>query len=312
MDQTWYTGSTWARPILTGDNPINSSITLSSCSYQVGSLNNFFELGGLKYYIIDNFEMVGLCQSDVGQPGHHDIFVSYGSICNSGCSGGIPLILINLYMHGWSHVQFAGSNGSGSCTGSNVCFNIFVFNGAVIGGGVGESVHNNVVDGSDSDPGGAGLCFGGFYDVAYNVFRNTSQCVVGSIHLFHDHMKTSTRMGTPMSLNRSLETAGTNAVYNNVFRHLETAASSMREWQQSPLFWRRRAVAAAGGTTDYFFNNLIYDVGNMEYFNIGNHGSTLGNYTIFSNTFQTNVNQTIFNCQYLFRRFTDRYQQPFH
>ena len=55
----------------------------------------------------------------------------------------------------------------------------------------------------------------------------------------------------------------------------------------------------ATGTTDYIFNNLIYDVGPMEYINIGQSGTAVGNYTFFNNTFQSNANQTIFNCNYL-------------
>jgi hypothetical protein len=295
VDQTWHSGSAWARPILNGDNPINPSTTLSSCSYQMGSLNNFFELGGLQYYIIDNFEMTGMCQSDVGQPSHHDIYISYGGLRNS-------MTFQNLYIHGWSHVQFAASNGSSGCTGSTVCVNIFAFNGSVSGSSVGEIVHNNVVDGSDSDPGGAGLCFGGFYDVAYNVFRYTSQCVVGQLHLFHDNLyEYFYENGHSNVLESMAETAGANAVYNNVFRHLETAGVVGCGSGNNPPcsggvgLW----PLPASGTTDYFFNNLMYDVGSMEVFNIGNHGSTLGNYTVFNNTFQTNVNQPVFGCQYL-------------
>jgi hypothetical protein len=44
---------------------------------------------------------------------------------------------------------------------------------------------------------------------------------------------------------------------------------------------------------------LIYAVGGIELVNIGNSGSTVGNYVIFNNTFQTTPNQVIFNCNYL-------------
>lgn len=303
VDPTWYTGGAWARPILTGDNPVCNANTVgpncisttdsygqpefyvNSCAYQMGSTNNFFELSGLQYYIVDNFEMAGMCQSDVGQPGHHDIFLSYGSLRNS-------MTFQNLYMHGWSHLQFAGKNGSAACNGSVVCFNIFIFNGSVTGSSVGEIVHNNVVDGSDSDPAGAGVCFGGFYDVAYNAFRYTSQCIPGQFHVFHDNLyEYFYENGHSNVLEMMAESSPANAVYNNVLRHVETFVTSGGGVGLWPY--------PATGTTDYIFNNLIYDVGPMEYINIGQSGTAVGNYTFFNNTFQSNANQTIFNCNYL-------------
>jgi hypothetical protein len=282
VDPGWYSGSTWARPILNGDNPINPSQTLSSCAYQMGGSNNFFELSGLQYYIIDNFEMTGLCQSDTGQPGHHDIFVSYGSLRAS-------MTFENLYMHGWSHVQFAGPNGSNACNGNTVCFNIFAFNGSVMGGGTGEILRDNVVDGSDSDPAGAGLCFGGFYDVAYNVFRYTSQCVASQIHSFHDNLyEYFYENGHSNMLESTTETSGTNAVYNNLFRHIQNTCKSgcgVGIWPAPP-----------SGTTDYYFNNLFYDSGAVELFNIGQNGGSQGPLVLFNNTWEWGNGGAFFGC----------------
>lgn len=286
VDQAWFSGSSWARPILTGDNPTSASTSLSSCSHQTsGDGNDMIDISGLQYYIIDNFEMTGLCQSSVGQPGGNDTYVRYGSLRATST-------FTNLYIHGWTHVRFAGPNGSGSCTGSNVCFNIFAFQGSVIGGGAGEVIQNVVVDGSDSDPAGAGLCFGGFYDVSNSVFRYTSQCVTSTLHTFHDNLyEYFFENGHSNVLESSNnEFNGNNTVYNNVFRHLETSGGTggVGMW----LF-------PTAGNTDYVFNNMMYDVGSMELVNIGNHGSTVGSYTIFNNTFQTSISQSIFNNMYL-------------
>ena len=275
VDTTWFTGASWARPILNADNPPCNAGTLSgtckaesstnfdlfyvtSCAYQIGSANDFFDFGGLKYYIVDNFEMTGLCQSDVGQPTHHDVYLSYGSP-----SG--PMWFLNLYAHGWSHLQFAGANGGVACTGSAVCFNIFVFNG----GGVppnGENVLKVVVDGSDSDPMSAGFCFGGMYNVAYNVILNTSQCVA-TPHLFHDNLYADFYENGHSNWFEELgEPVGTNAVYNNVGYNLQTSGplnGGVLMWPDPPV-----------GTTEFVFNNLLYNVGNMETFNIGQNGSS--------------------------------------
>ena len=118
VDQTWYTGGSWARPILTGDNPICGPLTLggncnqgglstynvkqyyvSSCAYQVGSANYLLSLSGSSHFILDNFELTGLCQNATGQPANHDEYISYGS------SG--DMRYLNLYIHGWTHVQYA-------------------------------------------------------------------------------------------------------------------------------------------------------------------------------------------------------------
>jgi hypothetical protein len=302
VDPGWYSGSVWARPILNGDNPIcdsagggcNQGTTacsgsncpgsyyVSSCPYQIGGENTFLEVSGLQYYIIDNLEMTGLCQSDTGQPGHHDVYVSYGSLRAT-------MTFQNLYIHGWSHLKFAGANGGTSCTGGSVCFNIFAFNGSVMGGGSGEVIHNNVVDGADSDPIGAGLCFGGFYDVAYNAFRYTSQCVYSDMHVFHDNLyEDFYENGHSNMLEGASEPSGTNAVYNNVFRHIESYCKSgcgIGFWPIPPV-----------GTTDYYFNNLIYDQGAVEGFNVGQNGKNQGPLMIFNNTIEWALGGSFFGC----------------
>jgi len=287
VDPGWSSGASWVRPILTGDNAINASTTLSSCSYQIGSANDFFDLGGLQYYIVDNFEMLGLCQSSTGQPGHHDVYFSYGGLRG-------PVVFMNDYLHGWSHVQFAGSNGGPACTGSAVCINIFMFNGSVSSAPPGETVVKVVVDGSDSDPAGAGLCFGGFYNVSYSAFLYTSQCVTGSLHLFHDNLYGNfyeNGHSNVLESGNNSDIAGTNAIYNNVFFNLETTGSAggVGLWPSPPV-----------GSADYIFNNLMYAVGQMEVFNVGLNGGDQGSIVAFNNTFQINSSSgdgAIFGCQ---------------
>ena len=311
VDQTWYAGGSWARPTLTADNPPCNENTLGSncfsgtdswnqtyfyvntCAYQATGSNNIIDVSGLAYYVIDNLEMTGLCLSDVGQPGGRDTYVSYHSVCNQSCSGSNPpLVVTNNYIHGASHLKYAASNGSAGCNGSTVCFNLWAFQGAVINVSVGETIQNNVVDFADSDPVGEGLCFGGFYNVAYNVFRYTTQCLPNPLHLFHDNLyEYFFENGHSNVLEDIGEGAGTNAIYNNVFRHIEanlTANGGIFLWLAPPT----------SGVSDYIFNNVAYDVGNLEYANEGGTAgnNAKGNYVFFNNTFQSNVSQPIIRC----------------
>ena len=299
VDQNWYSGTSWARPTLTADNPLCNASTIgsncfsgsypggfyyvNSCAYQIpGGSNNFLELGARRFYIIDNLEMTGLCSSQAGQPSHTNDYFSYG-----GASG--PIEFINLYIHGATHTRFAGLNGSGSCTSSTVCFDSKVFEGSTLND-PGEIIKNVVVDFSDSDGIGTGLCYCGFYDVSDSVFRYTSQTVVRDINTFHDNLYEYFFENGHSNALESVGDSGNTTVYNNIFRHMETTGGN-----GGVLIW----MLPPSGATSYFFNNLAYDIGQMEYNNIGDSHTATGNYVYFNNTFQTTVNQSIMGCQNL-------------
>jgi hypothetical protein len=306
VDIGWYSGASWARPVLTAGNPLcNPSLvngttcstsTMSigivqyyvpSCAYQLGSNNQMISMGNEGYIWIDNFEMTGLCQSLPGQSGGgadgQNVYVRY-----SGMSG--PVVFENLYIHGASHLQFAGWLTSAACNvNPSVCLNITAFVGSVTGNGgnPGDTVIFNVVDFADSDTGGGQLlCGGGLYNAAYNVFRYTSSCVPKPLHVFHDNLYEYFFENGHSNLIESFDVGPISAFYNNVIRHVDTSGAT-----GSVLLW----LGPQTGGTDYIFNNLIYDVGGVEYLNTGGTGLTTnkGNYTYFNNTFQSNVNQPI-------------------
>ena len=305
VDQTWYTGGSWARPILTADNPLCNAGTangttcvswtdkygqpgyyVSSCPYQIGNTNNLVDVGFSKYINVDNFELTGLCMSHTNQPTNSDDYVAYGS-------AQAPLYFTNLYIHGATHLQFGAYNADPSCHGVPlVCVNTSAFAGSVNNGSVGETVAFNVVDFSDSDPVGQWSCFGGFYNVAYNVFNYTSDCLPNPLHLFHDNLVENFFENGHSNLLEDIgESAGVNAIYNNVFAHVEHYVSSgggVFLWPAPPT----------SGVNDYFFNNVAYDVGNLEYFNFGGTAgaNANGNYILFNNTWQSNTQQAIIRC----------------
>lgn len=294
VDQAWYTGSAWARPMMTGDNPVCGPSTVgsgctkgslstyklsqyyvSSCAYQVGSSNHLFTFSGSSHFILDNFEITGLCQSAPGQPGNHDEYISYGS------SGDMKFL--NLYLHGWTHVQYADVNGGGGCNSGNVCFGISIFAGG--NSSTPDDLHTyEVIDGSDSDPVAAQACYCDFWEVSYSYIGNQSNIITRYPHLFHDNLfEYWYENGHGNVLESVGDASGTNAVYNNVFRHVNTTADP-----GDPMFW----PYPPPGTTDYFFNNVSYDVTNMEYFNVGQNApetSGQGPLVVFNNTFQNNA-----------------------
>jgi hypothetical protein len=318
VDPGW-PSSGWARPILTADNsPCSNSTTgtmpdgatcvsatsstyfsggtgyfgqpgnyVSSCAYQVGNSNDLVDIGFSKYIMFDNFELTGLCQSGPQHGGsNEDTYIRYGSIQ-------APVYFTNLYIHGASHTQYAGPNGFPVCNAPAVCINLWAFQGGSGNGATfGEEVYDNVVDFADSDPGGQGLCFGGFWDVAYNVFRYSSNCGPNPLHTFHDNLYEWFFENGHSNLLEDLgEYNGVNVIYNNVFRHVEiylTSGGGVFLWPAPPL----------SGVNDYIFNNIGYDVGGLEYFNFGGTvgNNALGNYVLFNNTFQTNVSQPIIRC----------------
>jgi len=288
VDPGWYSGSSWSRPILTGDNPLTPNPgtrgdSVSKCSYQSGSLNDLWLAQSLQYYILDNFELVGECNSDTNQPNGQDNYVDDNGSSNATYE--------NLYIHGWTHTSSAvtnvkaiegGSAGQGADTQSGMLWQYIV------------------VDGSDSDPAGA-FCnqFDGWYAVQYSVFRYISQNVFTLLHVFHDNLveywySTPPNAGHGNMFEADNEWNGPiNAVYNNVFRHIYADATSQTAGNVG--FWPQPST----GTTDYYFNNVGYDFyGGGNYFDVGqnSNGGNQGTLKIFNNTFVSADGDAIMDC----------------
>jgi hypothetical protein len=309
VDQSWSCTGTWARPILTGDNPLCNSSTVgtggctqyngssldqlyyvTSCAYQNGSSGNqIIDASYVPYYIWDNLELTGLCEKNPGQLAHYDDYIDI-----AGLTG--PQWFTNLYIHGWSHLSWADHNGGPGCTASTVCVNVFAFDGGTISGGpLKETFLQVVVDGSDSDPGGGQFCFSGAYDTAYSVILYTSQCIANDLHLFHDNIYGDfyeNGHSNMLESNNQAETAGTNAFYNNVLYNLETSGNQTGGYGI--------ALSPPVGTTDYIFNNIWWNVGGLQNALAVSSSNTanVGSIIAFNNTFQVNPSYTdnVFSC----------------
>lgn len=269
VDQSWSSGGSWTRPILTYDNPPNASQTLASCP--IPTAGNMFDWSGGAYFILDNFEMTGVCTTAANW---EVTYVSYGSL--SGAAN-----FYNLYIHGWSHVGFSNRN---NCTLNNQC--MAAFRGSVNSTNFppGDTLLYDVVDGSDSDGVPMNFCYCGAWRVAFSYFDNGSQFITRSQNSFHDsailNFVDNGHANVMESVGDAPGPSNSYAYYNNTFGNLyvnTTVNSNVGFWPSIPV-----------GASLYWFNNIVYGAGPMEFFNAGLNGQAEGSLQIFNNTFQLN------------------------
>jgi Abnormal spindle-like microcephaly-assoc'd, ASPM-SPD-2-Hydin len=268
VDQSWFSGGSWTRPILTEDNPPNASTSLGSCTYAPGA-GNFLDWSGGAWAIVDNFEMTGVCTNSSNW---NVEYVSYG-----GTTGAMNFY--NLYIHGWSHVGFPNPN---NCTASTTC--LAAFEGSVNTSPPGETLLYDVVDGSDSDPVPMQFCYCGAWRVAYSYFNNGAQFITRNQNSFHDsailnfvdngHANVMEGVGDAPGASNAY------AIYNNLFGHLYVSATVL----SNVCFWPYPSI----GATLYWFNNIVYDGGPCELYNMGQNGVNEGTIAAFSDIFQLN------------------------
>jgi hypothetical protein len=286
VDQTWYSGSSWARPVLTGDNS-NSTSLVSSCAYQVkanpsDSSTNAMMVAGPQT-IIDNFEMTGMCSSDASPTsGVGDTYIEY---FGTGTAGTGMEFLSNLYIHGWTATTGAGQTGDNQP-------------GTILGGGYnGLSTFDHlVIDGSDSNPGSwAWATFPSIYHMRDSIVRYTNQGVAaGWCHDIHDNIfehfyNHNSGAGSHTNVlecnddnpgdapNQPQNTP--NVVYNNILRHDDSSYVGSGQVH----FW-----FCPENIAEYWFNNIIYDVANAnvwDYAGPSIYGCTnTGGQYMFNNT----------------------------
>jgi hypothetical protein len=253
VDQSWYTGSSWTRPIFTGDNPTSNS-NVASCAYQIPNTppdvtNTLVSLARNVYF--DNFELTGLCvNASSPTSGTTGTYIAY---LGTGISGFGTVFETNLYIHGWTATSAAG-------TGNNT---IPV---TVIGGGNGglQNIFSIVVDGSDSLPGVAGWgTFPSFYHFKDSIIRYVTQGVGQFCHDIHDNIfehffnPSVPTHGNTLECNDDNPGTATNqpqntpnVFYNNIVRHDDAGFST-----GNPRLW-----FCPEGVPEYWFNNLQYDL----------------------------------------------------
>jgi hypothetical protein len=280
VDQTWFSGASWTRPILNGDNP-TSKTGVSSCTYDQ-STEVFLQAASISNITVDNFEFTGLCWHGNQAGANENICCSKYMQLQTNIGAGSNRVIENVAMHGWTHVTYScslsGGEPTGNCDGTTG-----------IGGpsdptlGIGDQYIGVACDGSDSDNQSFTCVFGGGYDIHNSVFRYASNgVIINNAHLFHDNLieflaSSGDRVSHGNGFEFNTEFNGNNAVYNNVLRHLWLIGICEVTAWQTPQ------------TTDYTFNNLVYDepcTGNIWNL-VGPSGGGAGGWTanFFNNTF---------------------------
>jgi hypothetical protein len=284
VDPTWYSGGSFTRPTITGDNPTSKSL-VASCSHNEASGPQAIVLSG-SYLIFDNFNIYGFCGA-TNDPQWMTI-------------SGTNNTMEDLYYHGWTEV-----NGDGG----------YMLNFA--GSGYAYSAHqiwdNNVVDGSDSYCNGVNACsgylggavwlyensicrwIGGcigspnfFYIIRNSLFENVYQSYYGGVHgdvihmyggagapngssaYFYNNIIRNTQDGTTITLDAA-PSGGTIYYFNNIaFNNCNTGLE---------------AGGGTGDTASFYFVNNTYDGGgscNVNAATSGPSGQTQ-NWTVYNN-----------------------------
>jgi hypothetical protein len=228
-DPTWYSGSSWARPIFNGDNPTSTS-PVSSCTYD-DSYTYFFTLSA-QYVQVDNIEWTGLCWHGNQENANEGICCSGYISWATGNSTPDHNTISNDYFHGWTHRQngcsLSGGEPTGDCLGGTA---INGANGSAPAQNQYDRVTGVVCDGSDTD-GGGGTGFGSFmcvmwngYQVDNSYFAYTVQGFVGgSCHLWYNDLienevESFDQIAHGNSLECQAEWPGSNYYHDIVFRN---------------------------------------------------------------------------------------------
>jgi hypothetical protein len=256
VDLTWYSGASFARPVMSGDNPLSTGF-VASCAYDQ-STAIALSLTRNSYITIDNFEWPGRCWSSASS--NSAAIYSYQT-CH--------VIISNNYFHGWTAVSGSEDNqmilgdDSGSC-----------------GAATFNQISGNVFDGSDSSAGAANsaACSRGFepgmpcqsgmaiysegYDIHANVFRYLSNMAVTvNTSTFHDNLAEYLYSSYAPSgiaphsnvLNEVTNIAGASTYfYNNIVRHT---------YVTEDIYLTVGSGGAAYVFNNVFFDNLRYDSG---------------------------------------------------
>ncbi len=255
VDTTWHAGSSFARPIFNGDDPVTTS-TVTTCTYDYNNVNVVL-LGTDNHIRLDNIEMTGFCYS--GTSGVNAGFVNFG---------GTDAIVEHMYFHGMTVETSMSDDEQVAIHGSGSGFK----------GDLTNQCLYNVFDNSDGSLGTAGTYPNGKATleaiqnacavVAYSVFNRVSNGIVGTSTTMHDNLfhdmyepQGSVHVNIWNSNNDGLQDVGSQSFYNNVFYNINEGVN----------------VWLMPTPTAYIFNNVSWNVSNYPncYLIGGSAGATL-------------------------------------
>jgi hypothetical protein len=230
VDQTWYAGSSWARPIFNGGG---QAIPTWYDGNNTARVNEFFGLSA-NYVVLDNIEWTGFFEDNT------NAYCQDNYICLHYSSNNLEIK--NNYFHGWTHTAYNGSNSNdgGQCISGDTSWP---------SGNSTSSIHDNVFDGWDTSGDSMAALHGGPEVIYNNYIHNMSNGFVGEYTLVHDNVVLNINASyNPTMHENGLEInySGTSYIYNNIFAHVK----------QGLTVW----LAPEQGYIHYFYNNLIYDI----------------------------------------------------
>ena len=277
VDNTWYTGSSWAKPIFDLQN------TETASSNRVIAIAN-----GLSYITIDNIEITGFYWTGATTYG-------YDQICGYGNS--TYLTFSNLYIHSWTH----GTTANGTTDQA------MIFVGALFADTPNVIIEYCTIDGSLSND--SMYCFyGGFGQIRFNTIHGVANGMVVSTsgvatnHQIHDNsIYNIVGSFDPAMHGNAMLLQGPGLVYNNLIysnaeMHLYVDVSNVTDEVRiyNNVCWNNTGVNATIVLDDYNGNctGTVRVYNNTATASGGGTGSCMGvinrSYTISTLIVQNN------------------------
>lgn len=229
VDQAWYTGGSWTRPIFDAEGTATTT--------RDGVANTIFRLYA-NYVIVDNIEFKGLFWTGVPAYGSSVMFVFGAGTPGVGTNNELK----NLYFHGWSH----GTVGAG--TVEHPC--AVAGDTGIPNNNANTIIHDSVIDGSDTAQNSCSAIFGGppYIDRNYIAYVTSGMVINGTVRV-----NGNTILNVVPSFDSGAHTNGieVNAaqdhqISNNLIAHLGTGTLGI---------W----TAPNSGYTAVLFNNIVFD-----------------------------------------------------
>jgi hypothetical protein len=259
VDQTWFNGGSFSRPIFTQDNPINNARP-TSCVFDATSFNAI-NLASNNYLILDNLEMSGACWNGAASAG----WIS---------AGGTQVEISNLYIHGWMYGSGSSDDDYFGISGNMAKSNYILCD-------------HNVFDNSDGSLGNMAGSYqaSGFAitnsckEIAYSVFHQLSNGCICNPTRVHDNFFSNlyepqgVQHGNVTEWNSANSgSGGTISFYNNIVSNTDDGETI--------------DIETTTGQKAYVFNNVMWGVGNSGNCFLLDANSGAQTYYFFNNTIE--------------------------
>jgi len=262
VDQTWFTGSSWTRPIWTCGG--------SACSSAASSRGDMIDIGGnTSWVVLDNIEMTGF------NTANDEVMVQvYGS----------NVTVENMYAHGWNHTGESSDSGA-VFSGTGCC-----------GGGVNITFQNDIADGSDTTQDSMVCFFGQITNVYNSVCRYVTNGAEGAFDNIHDNWFGPIDFCFPASgcHQNAIQQAGPASSTNNV-RVYNNVITGVASGGMGHL-WVEQSAVNDGALNTYVFGNVMVNNQPGNDVNICQEGTNCGTLYFFNNTFECGTDANTDDC----------------